>query len=73
MIKPSENPPQGIGPDVLEDLTRKRDALRAEGFEFECDQPDTEKGRAAITSKEAVLKALGFCTRTLQAITIIDL
>ncbi|MBU1018108.1 hypothetical protein KKA33_03710 [Patescibacteria group bacterium] len=62
-----------INVSTVGELNQERDVLRAEGFEFEHDRPNTPEGRALIMSEEAALRSLGYRTRVLQAVTTIDL
>ena len=62
-----------ITPEILKELTRKRDTLRAKGFKFEYDKPDTARGRAEIMAGQVALEVIGCRTCVLEAISLIDL
>ncbi len=69
----SELPHPDVNTATIRDINQRRTALKTEGFEFECDQPNTPKGRALIISHEAALKVMGWRTQIVKAVTLIDL
>jgi len=63
---------KNITPTDIHSINEKRQALQEEGFEFQCDQPNTPRGKAMIMCEEAALLSMGFRVRILRGVNIID-
>lgn len=69
----SENIQSNIDPIAIQKINQQRIVLRDNGFKFEYDHPNTAKGRAGIMAEQVALETIGFRTRVVKAITLIDL